>query len=88
MTYLVESPHTKEECLEALDKQLALGPDVLKKTFYGCAKGDHTGYAIVDAKDKDEALKIVPSFLVNKARIVEVGQFTPEMIRSFHSKAA
>ncbi len=89
MTFLVETPHTKEECLEVLDKQLALGPDVLKKTFYGCAKGeDHTGYAIVDVKNEAEARKIVPDILVNKARIIEVGQFTPEMIRSFHSKAA
>ncbi|MDA8101219.1 MAG: hypothetical protein M0042_16490 [Nitrospiraceae bacterium] len=88
MTYLVESPHTPEECLKALDGQLAIGPDMLKKTFYGCMKGDHTGYAIVDAKDESDARKIVPKFLVNKARVIEVGQFTPEMIRSFHTKAA
>ncbi len=87
MTYLVETPHTKEECLKALDEELAIGPDVLKKTFWGCMKGDHTGYAIIDAKDETEARKIVTGFLLNKARIVEVGQFTPEMIRSFHSKA-
>ncbi len=89
MTYLVETPHTKEECLRVLDEELAIGPDVLKKTFYGCAKGnDHTGYAIVDAKNEAEAKKIVPSFLLGKARIIEVGQFTPEMIRSFHIKVA
>jgi hypothetical protein len=89
MTFLVETPHTKEECLKVLDEELALGPDVLKKTFYGCAKGnDHTGYAIVDVKNEAEARKIVPGFLVSKASIIEVGQFTPEMIRSFHSQAA
>ncbi len=89
MTYLVETPHTKEECLQVLDEQLALGADVLKKTFYGCAKGnDHTGYAIVDARDEKEARKIVPDLLQSRARIIEVGQFTPDMIRSFHAKAA
>ncbi len=88
MSYLVETPHTKEECLRALDEQLAIGPDVLKKTFYGCMKGDHTGYAIVDARDEAEARKSVPGFLLGKARIIEVGQFTPEMIRSFHTKVA
>jgi hypothetical protein len=35
-----------------------------------------------------EARKLVPIFLINKARIMEVGLFTPEVIRSFHSKAA
>ena len=88
MKYVVETPHTKDECLKALDEQLSIGPDVLKQTFYGCMKGDHTGYAIVDAKDEADARKIVPTFLLKKARIVEVGQFTPEMIRSFHSKVA
>lgn len=88
MTYLIESPHTKEECLRALDEQLEKGPEVLKKLYFGCNAGDHTGYAIVDAKSEGDARKLVPDFLIGKARIVEVGQFTPEMIRSFHTKAA
>jgi hypothetical protein len=88
MTYLVQIPHTKEECLRALDEELAKGPDVLKKVFYGCKTGDHTGYSIVDVKDEGEARKIVPSFLLGKARIVEVGTFTPEIIKSLHAKAA
>jgi hypothetical protein len=88
MTYLVQTPHTKEECLRALDEQLAKGPDILKKVYYGCKAGDHTGYAIVDVKDEDEARKIVPAFLLGKSRIVEVGTFTPEVIKSLHSKAA
>ncbi len=88
MTYLVVSPHTKEECLRALDEELAKGPDMLKKVYFGCNAGDHTGYAIVDVKSEAEARKLVPDFLINKARIVQLGQFTPEMIRSFHEKAA
>jgi hypothetical protein len=88
MTYLIESPHTKEECLRALDEQLEKGPEVLKKLYFGCNAGDHTGYAIVDAKSEGDARKLVPDFLIGKARIVEIGQFTPEMIRSFHTKAA
>ncbi len=88
MSYLIETPHTKEECLKALDEQLEKGQDVLNKFYYGCAAGDHTGYAIVDAKNESDARKLVPSFLIDKARIVEVGLFTPEMIRSFHAKAA
>jgi hypothetical protein len=87
--YMIESPHTPEECLRALDEELAKGKEVLDKIEYGCKAGDHTGYALVDAITRDDALnKYVPSFLQNKARVIEVGKFTPEMIKSFHSKAA
>lgn len=88
MKYMIEIPHTKEECLRLLDEQLAKGPDILKKFNYGCKAGDHTGYAIVDVKNERDARDLVPGFLLNKARIVEVDIFTPEVIRSFHTKAA
>ena len=86
--YIIESPHTREECLRALDEELEKGKDILGKFDFGCKAGDHTAYAIVDANSKNDALKLVPTFLQNKARIVEVDKITPEMIRSFHTKAA
>lgn len=86
--YLVETPHKAEDCLRVLDEELAKGPDILAKVDYGCMAGDHTGYAIIEAKTRDEALKIVPTFLQSTAKVVEVGKYTPEMIRSFHQKAA
>ncbi len=87
--YMVELPHTPEECLKALDEQLAKGKDVLDKIEYGCKTGDHTGYALVDSISRNDVLaKYVPGFIQEKARIVEVGKFTPEMIKSFHAKAA
>ncbi len=88
MKYMIETPHTKEECLRALDEQLAKGPEILKKFYYGCKAGDHTGYALVDVRNEMEARNFVPSFLINKARIVEVDIFTPEVIKSLHAKAA
>jgi hypothetical protein len=87
--YMIQSPHKPEECLKALDEELAKGKDILDKIEFGCKAGDHTGYAIVDAPTKNDALnRYVPSFLQNRARVVEVGKFTPEMIKSFHEKAA
>ena len=86
--YIIESPHTAEECLRTLDEELAKGKDVLAKFDFGCKSGDHTAYALVDMNSRDEAIKLVPAFLQSKARIVEVGKFTPEMIKSFHAKAA
>jgi hypothetical protein len=87
--YMIESPHKPEECLKALDEELAKGNDVLDKFEFGCKAGDHTGYALVEANTGMDALnKYVPKFIQEKARIIEVGKFTPEMIKSFHAKAA
>ncbi len=86
--YLIETPHKAADCLKALDDELAKGPEVLGKFDYGCMAGDHTGYAIVDVNTRDDALKLVPTFLQKNAKITEVAKFTPDMIRSFHQKAA
>ncbi len=88
MTYLIISPHDPDDCLRALDEELAMGPKVLDKFVYGCKEGDHTGYAIVDVKNLSDALAIVPGFLQGSACITKVDKFTPAEIRSFHAKAA
>jgi len=88
MKYMIEIPHTKEECGRALDEELAKGPDVLRKFSYGCKAGVHSAYAIVDAKNEAEARNLIPGFLLNKSRVVEVDIFTPEVIKSLHAKAA
>jgi hypothetical protein len=85
--YLIETPHKVEDCLRALDEELAKGQQVLGKFEYGCMAGDHTGYAIVDAESREDAIALVPTFLQSTAKIVEVVKYTPDMIRSFHKKA-
>ncbi len=84
--YFVESKHTQEECLRALDEVLAKGSDVLNRMEWGCMAGDHTGYSIVDARSESDALQIVPMFLRGKARAVKLNKFTPDQIRSFRQK--
>ncbi len=82
--FVIESQHTKEECLKALDETLAKGPEVLKKFEWGCAAGDHTGYALIDAENESGVRKMIPGFLEEKTKVVKVGKFTPEQIKSFH----
>jgi hypothetical protein len=84
--FLIETPHTKQECLKALDETLAKGPDVLDRFEYGCMSGDHRGWATVAAPSAEQARELVPSFLRSKARVIEVGKFTPEQIRSYHQQ--
>lgn len=88
MTYRIEVPHNEAECLRALAEQLKKGPDILDKFYYGCHSGDHTGYAIIDVDSEEEARRMVPNFLLDKALITEVKKFTPEMVREYHKKAA
>jgi hypothetical protein len=86
--YLITSKHEAADCLRALDEELSKGPGVLDKFFYGCKEGDHTGYAIVDAKTLSDALAMVPGFLQESACIAKVDKYTPMEIKSLHAKAA
>ena len=82
--YLVESPHTAEECREAMEEVLAIGPDVLEQYWFGCLAGEHTGWVILDAENESEALRVVPSSLRSRARAVALNKFTPEQIKKAH----
>ncbi|WP_167879442.1 hypothetical protein [Methanococcoides sp. NM1] len=84
--YLVESPHTEEECPKAVDEVLAMGTDVLKQYDFGCMAGEHTGWVILDAENESEALEVVPSFLRSKARAIALNKFTPEQIKKYHEE--
>ena len=84
MRYLVESSHTKEQCLRALDELLAKGPDLLNRFDFGCGSGVHTGWAVLEGRSESEVRDLLPTTIRDQAHIVEVGKFTPEQIRSFH----
>lgn len=84
--YLVESPHTAEECLKALDELLAMGADVLEQYDFGCMVDVHTGWVILEAENESEALKIVPESLRSKARAIALNKFTPEQIQEHHKE--
>lgn len=83
--FLVESPHTPEECLAALDK-MAVTPGTLAKFDWGCMAGDHTGYAIVDAANESAALESIPASMRSGAKAIKLNKFTPEQIKAFHQK--
>ena len=86
--FLIASRHEPDDCLRALDEELAKGPGILDKFVYGCKEGDHTGYAIVDVKNLSDALAMVPGFLQASACITKVDKYTPAEIKSFNAKAA
>lgn len=86
--YLITSKHAPDECTRALTEELARGPAVLEKFVFGCKEGDHTGYAITDAKSLSDALGMVPDFLQDAACITKVEGYSPAEIRALHKAAA
>ena len=83
-TYLITSPHTQEDCTHVLQDLLATG--YLTHFDWGCKDGEHTGWAIIEATNKAEAMLAVPSFARGSARVVQIAKFTPEEVRGMHRK--
>jgi hypothetical protein len=87
-SFMIISPHTKQECLDALDAVARQGRDSLNKWEWGCMSGDHTAYVLYEADSEEAALRMVPENVRPKARVIKVDKFTPEQIRSFHEQHA
>jgi hypothetical protein len=82
--YLIESPHTKEECMKALDELADRQPHMLEGGWWGCPSGEHVEWATVEAGSKEEARHMIPEFLRDKATVHEVSKITTEQVRSMH----
>jgi len=71
--YMIESPHTLENCQQAINDLHAAG--YLHHFEWGCKDNDHTAWAIVEAESADDARQMVPWYLREKARIVRLVKF-------------
>jgi hypothetical protein len=80
--FLVISNHTGEDCVRALKEALAIG--YLTHFDWGCKDGVHTGWAILEAEDKSEAILSVPTFLRGNAQVVRLTKFQPEKVLAMH----
>lgn len=86
--YLVESPHTSEECLRTLDEVEAMGEDKLAQYDWGCEAGTHVGWINVEAESEAEALRAVPESIRGRAKAVELNKYTSEQIEAAHREVA
>ncbi|HET6273188.1 MAG TPA: hypothetical protein VFG32_09410 [Bacteroidota bacterium] len=77
--YLIVSPHTDEDCMRVLQQIEATG--YITRFDWGCKDGDHTGWVIVEATSKAEALMVVPTAQRAKAHVVKLTKFRPEDVR-------
>ncbi len=84
--FLVVSNHTAADCVRALKEVLAIG--YLTHFDWGCKDGVHTGWAILEADSKEEAMMSVPPFLRNQAQIVRLTKYNPRWVESLHAPGA
>jgi hypothetical protein len=82
--FIVISHHTGEDCIKALKEALAIG--YLTHFDWGCKDGVHTGWAVLDAEDKAQAIMSVPTFLRGQAQVVQLTKFQPEKVEAMHLK--
>lgn len=80
--YLIESPHTQEDCTQVLKQVEALG--YLTHFEWGCPWGNHTGFAIIEAENEMQARMVVPTMSRKQARVVRLMRYTPEMLKAGH----
>lgn len=80
--YIVISNHTREKCVKALQETLAIG--YLTHFQWGCKDNVHTGWAIIEAEDKAQAMMSVPTFLREEAKVVLLTEYDPEKVRKMH----
>jgi hypothetical protein len=85
--FLIEVPHEDkaEECALAIKLFLQSGSHYLTHADWGCLDGEHKGWIIVEANNKEEALGILPSALRYKAKIVMLSKFSMEDVKAMMS---
>ena len=71
--YLIESPHTAEDCERIVQQVAAAG--YLHNFDWGCADGVHIGWAVIETDNPDHARQIVPWSVRDLARIVKLIKF-------------
>lgn len=71
--YLIESPHTDENCEAVVQNIHAAG--YLHFFEWGCKDGVHSAWAILEAESREHARQIVPWQVRDTARIVKLVKF-------------
>src|SRR5215470_16163983 len=78
--YLIETPHTREECLDLIKILNAQG--YLWNFDWGCKAGIHSGWAIIEAGNEAQARLAVPPLVRSRARIVKLNKFDASTIEN------
>lgn len=84
--YLIETPHTVENCLGLIEEINARG--YLSHFDWGCRAGVHTGWAVIEAEDEAQARLAVPPLVRKTAHVVRLNKFDACDIDILHAEAS
>jgi hypothetical protein len=84
--FLVQIPHTKEQCLTTMDDFKGKGQVFLSKFEWGCMSGDHTAYAFLEGNTEESVRQMLPADAQKAAKITKVDKLTAEQIEKFHKE--
>jgi hypothetical protein len=86
--FLIEVPHEEEvlACARVVKIFLATGSHFLTHADWGCEDGVHSAFFMVEAENKDEALRIIPPQFRSEAKVLYLCKFTMEEIESILQK--
>jgi hypothetical protein len=75
--YLIEVPHSPEECSAA---QLTVSEleEESCRTYCGCGDGTHTTWIIAELASENEAWSLVPRILRDTARVTRIERCTSD----------
>ena len=85
--FLIEVPHEEElrACARVVQLFLATGSHFLTHADWGCEDGVHSAFIVMDANDKEEALRVLPPQFRAEAKVTGLSKFTMEQIDSILS---
>jgi hypothetical protein len=77
--YLIEVPHSPEECSAAESRMGAVRDRAsLRRAYRGCEAGTHTTWIIAEFTAEEDAWSLVPTLLRDTARVVPVDRCGPD----------
>ena len=89
-TYLIETPHTEEECRIAGEEWLTMvhsrKQEIFDATYAGCESGVHDGWVVAEFPDEAQAWEVIPPTERPRARVVEVKQYTFDEMQKAHGE--
>jgi hypothetical protein len=76
--YIVEVSHSpdKIECLRTIQIFLSSGSHFLTNADWGCLDGEHKAWFIMEVENKEEALRIIPSYYWKSTKITRLSKFS------------
>lgn len=62
--------------MRAVQVFLTSGSHFLSNAEWGCLDGEHKAWLLVETENRKEAMRILPSYLQQNARIIQLNKFS------------